>query len=61
MTCYVCWILDDHARNIIRAAIGTATSSAWVVELLQSAFAQFGKPEQIVTDNGQEFVSRWED
>ncbi len=59
--CYVCLIIDDHSRYIIRAAIGTATSSAWVVELLQSAFAQFGKPEQIVTDNGQEFVSRWED
>jgi len=58
---YVCLIIDDHSRYIVRAAIGTATSSDWVVELLKSAFAQFGKPEQIVTDNGPEFVSRWED
>jgi len=32
-----------------------------VVELLQKAIALFGKPQQVVTDNGKEFVSRWEE
>lgn len=58
---YVCLIIDDHSRYIIRAAIGTAATSDWVIELLKSAFNQFGKPEQIVTDNGSQFISHWED
>jgi transposase InsO family protein len=58
---YLCLIIDDYSRYILCAAIGTATSSAWVVELLKKAITQYGKPQQVVTDNGKEFVSRWEE
>lgn len=58
---YVCIILDDYSRYALAAVAGDHARTAWVAQVAQQAFALAGCPSQIVTDNGREFVSVYED
>ena len=49
-------VIDAHSKWI-EAVCTPSTSSAAVIEVLATLFAQFGVPETIVTDNGAGFVS----
>lgn len=50
-------VIDAHSKWI-EAVCTQSTSSAVVIEELRTAFAKFGLPETIVTDNGPGFVSQ---
>ena len=49
-------MIDAHSKWI-KAVCTPSTSSASVIEVMRTLFAQFGVPEMIVTDNGTGFVS----
>ena len=50
-------LIDAHSKWI-EAVVTSSTSSSVVIEELRTAFAKFGLPETIVTDNGSGFVSK---
>lgn len=58
-TVYICVVLDDHSRYVIAALVGREKSAAWTSQVIQQAIDQAGQPEQVLTDNGREFVSPW--
>jgi transposase InsO family protein len=58
---YICIVIDDHSRYALAAVALYQCTTDRVKGVLQSAIRRAGVPEQIVTDNGREFVSTWED
>lgn len=58
---YVCIILDDHSRYALAAVAGDHARTAWVAQVTRQTFALAGCPEQMVSDNGREFVSLYEE
>lgn len=59
-TAYICIILDDYSRYALAAVAGTHKATEWVTQVTQATFARAGRPKQVVSDNGSEFVSLWE-
>ena len=49
-------VIDAHSKWI-EAVCTPSTSSASVIQVMRTLFAQFGVPELVVTDNGTGFVS----
>ena len=58
---YVCVIIDDHSRYAVAAVAGASATTEWVAHVTQETLRQAGEPEEMVSDNGREFVSVWED
>ena len=58
---YICVIVDDYSRYAVAAVAGTNATTNWVSLVAKEAIQRAGKPQQIVSDNGREFVSVWED
>lgn len=59
-TVYIAIIIDDHSRYVLAAVAGLAKTSIWTATVVQQALDRAGQPQEIVTDNGREFVSAWE-
>ena len=59
-TVYIAILIDDHARYVLAAVAGLAKTSTWTAAVVQQAVDRAGRPQEIVTDNGREFVSAWE-
>jgi transposase InsO family protein len=57
---YVCIIIDDHSRYALAAVAGISNTTQWVTQVMEKALLRGGKPEELVSDNGREFVSVWE-
>jgi transposase InsO family protein len=57
---YICIIIDDYSRYALAAIAGTAVSTEWVKQIAQEAIRRCGRPDELVSDNGREFVSVWE-
>jgi transposase InsO family protein len=57
---YVCVIIDDYSRFALAAVAGTSATTEWVTQVARDAIARCGTPQEIVSDNGREFVSVWE-
>jgi transposase InsO family protein len=57
---YICIIIDDYSRYALAAVAGTAATTQWVTQVTQGAILRCGRPEEMVSDNGREFVSVWE-
>jgi transposase InsO family protein len=49
--------LDDHSRFLVGYGLHASASSALVLEVLRSAIASYGPPEEILTDNGPQYVT----
>ncbi len=49
--------MDDHSRFIVGYGLHASASSALVLEVLRSAIASYGLPEEILTDNGPQYVT----
>jgi len=49
--------LDDHSRFVVGYGLHASASSALVLEVLRSAIASYGLPEEILTDNGPQYVT----
>ena len=51
--------IDDHSRFCVSAALMARERTRPVCSALAAAFAQFGVPQQILTDNGKVFTGRF--
>ncbi len=54
---YICILVDDYSRFALAAVAGRHKTSQWV----QQAFISAGHPDELLSDNGTEFASLWED
>ena len=59
-TGYICIVIDDHSRYVLMALVGLEKTASFTAQVVQEAVDQAGKPNEIVTDNGREFVPVWE-
>ena len=49
--------MDDHSRFLVGFGLHATASAALVLEVLRSAIASFGLPEEVLTDNGPQYVT----
>jgi hypothetical protein len=49
--------MDDHSRFIVSYGLHASQSTALVLEVLEAAIANYGPPEEILTDNGAQYVT----
>jgi len=49
--------MDDHSRFITGYGLHATQSSALVIEVLRSAIASYGAPQEILTDNGAQYIT----
>jgi hypothetical protein len=54
---YLVAFLDDHSRFIVGYGLHASQSSALVLEVLRAALTSHGTPEEILTDNGSQYVT----
>jgi transposase InsO family protein len=48
--------LDDHSRYVVGFGLHASASTAVVIEVLRSAITNYGPPEEVLTDNGPQYV-----
>lgn len=49
--------MDDHSRFVVSYGLHASASSALVLEVLRAGIASYGLPEEILTDNGPQYVT----
>jgi hypothetical protein len=49
--------MDDHSRFIVGYGLHATQSAALVIEVFRSAVASHGIPEEVLTDNGTQYVT----
>jgi transposase InsO family protein len=49
--------LDDHSRFVVAYGLHASQSSALVLEVLRVGLASHGTPQEILTDNGSQYVT----
>jgi transposase InsO family protein len=54
---YLVAFMDDHSRFIVGYGLHASQSSALVLEVLRAAITSYGTPEEILTDNGSQYVT----
>jgi transposase InsO family protein len=54
---YLVAFMDDYSRFIVGYGLHASQSSSLVLEVLRTAFANFNPPEEILTDNGSQYVT----
>src|SRR5437899_6379976 len=54
---YLVAFLDDHSRFIVGYGLHASQSTALVLEVLRAALTSYGVPEEILTDNGTQYVT----
>jgi transposase InsO family protein len=54
---YLVVYLDDHSRFIVGYGVWASAGGALVREVLEAAIANFGAPEEVLTDNGPQYVT----
>lgn len=54
---YLVAFMDDHSRFITGYGLHASQSSALVLEVLRAALVSYGVPEEILTDNGSQYVT----
>lgn len=54
---YLVAFLDDHSRFVVSYGLHGSQSSALVLEVLRAAIASYRAPEEILTDNGTQYVT----
>lgn len=54
---YLVGFLDDHSRFMVGYGLHASASSALVLEVLRAGIANYGPPEEILTDNGPQYVT----
>jgi transposase InsO family protein len=57
---YICILIDDYSRYALAAVAGTSATTKWATRVTQEAIRRCGRPDELVSDNGREFVSVWE-
>jgi transposase InsO family protein len=54
---YLVAFMDDHSRFIVGYGLHASQSAALVLEVLRAALASYGPPEEVLTDNGSQYVT----
>ena len=54
---YLVAFMDDHSRFIVGYGLHASQSAALVLEVLRAGLASYGPPEEILTDNGSQYVT----
>jgi transposase InsO family protein len=54
---YLVVYLDDHSRFVVGYGLWASAGGALVREVLEAAIANFGAPEEVLTDNGPQYVT----
>jgi transposase InsO family protein len=54
---YLVAFMDDHSRFITGYGLHASQSAMLVIEVLRSAIAAYGVPEEILTDNGSQYIT----
>lgn len=54
---YLVAFMDDHSRFLVGYGLHASQSSALVLEVLRAAIASYGSPEEILTDNGTQYIT----
>jgi transposase InsO family protein len=54
---YLVAFMDDHSRFIVGYGLHASQSTALVLEVLRAAITSYGRPEEILTDNGSQYVT----
>jgi transposase InsO family protein len=54
---YLVAFLDDHSRFIVSYGLHASQSSALVIEVLRAGIASYGVPQEVLTDNGSQYVT----
>jgi transposase InsO family protein len=54
---YLVAFLDDHSRFLVGYGLHASQSTALVLEVLRAALTSYGVPEEILTDNGSQYVT----
>jgi transposase InsO family protein len=54
---YLVAFLDDHSRFLTGYGLHASASTALVLEVLRAALAGYGSPQEILTDNGPQYVT----
>jgi len=54
---YLVGFMDDHSRFVVGYGLHASASTALVLEVLRSAIASYGLPQEILTDNGPQYVT----
>ena len=57
---YICVLVDDFSRYALAAIVGTEKTDEFTAQVTQRVVAQAGSPDQIVSDNGLEFTTVWD-
>ena len=54
---YLVAFLDDHSRFLVSYGLHASQSTALVLEVLRAGVASYGAPQEILTDNGSQYVT----
>ena len=54
---YLVAFMDDHSRFVVGYGLHASQSSALVIEVLRASLAAYGVPQEILTDNGSQYVT----
>jgi transposase InsO family protein len=54
---YLVAFLDDHSRFLVSYGLHASQSAALVLEVFRAAVAGYGAPEEVLTDNGSQYVT----
>jgi transposase InsO family protein len=54
---YLVAFLDDHSRFLVGYGLHASQSTALVLEVLRAALASYHAPQEILTDNGSQYVT----
>jgi transposase InsO family protein len=54
---YLVAFMDDHSRFLTGYGLHASASGAFVLEVLRAAMVSYGPPEEILTDNGPQYVT----
>jgi transposase InsO family protein len=54
---YLVAFLDDHSRFLVSFGLHASQSTALVLEVFRAAVAAYGSPEEVLTDNGAQYVT----
>jgi transposase InsO family protein len=54
---YLVAFMDDHSRFVTGYGLYASQSSALVLEVVRAAIGAYGPPEEILTDNGSQYVT----
>jgi transposase InsO family protein len=54
---YLVAFMDDHSRFLVGYGLHASQSSALVLEVLRAALSCYGTPQEILTDNGSQYVT----